>query len=161
MAKRKHYTDDDVAVALSFLRSAGYPDKRGALEDASRHTGVPRRTLQRWYRGEHHPINDELVTQKAVDLEAAIDSELADIFGSLKDAREEASYKDLVVAAGIFIEKKQLLAGKPTERIATIQEELASIPEGDRPGIIDAAEQYIDGVRRGRIATGDSGLSDW
>lgn len=137
------YTDDDVAVALAFLKASGYPEAKGAMAKTSRHTGVPRNTLRRWVRGEMHPVGIEVVARKTVDLAVAIENELAEIFGEMDNARADASYKDLAVAAGIFIEKKQLIEGKPTERVATIQEELAKTPEDERAAIIAEAEQII------------------
>jgi hypothetical protein len=139
----KQYTDDDVATALAFLEASGYPNKKGSLELASRHTRVPTRTLRRWYIGQMHPVSDNNVARKKVDLAEALDNELAEIFAALMDARDEASYKDLATAAGIFIDKKQLLTGKPTARIATVQEELAETPEDERAAVIAEAQQII------------------
>ncbi len=140
---KKHYTDDEVAVALAFLKASGYPDAKGAMAKTARHTGVPRNTLRRWVRGEMHPVGIEVVARKTIDLTVAINNELAEIFGEMDAAREGASYKDLAVAAGIFIEKKQLIEGKPTERVATIQEELAETPEDERAAVIAEAQQII------------------
>jgi hypothetical protein len=153
----KQYTDDDVATALAFLEASGYPDKKGALEMASRHTRVPTRTLRRWYIGQMHPISDNTVARKKVDLAEALDNELAEIFAARTDARDEASYKDLATAAGIFIDKKQLLTGKPTQRISTVQEELAETPEDERDAVIAEAEAII---RSGFVGSSGSQTPD-
>lgn len=123
------YSDEDVAVALAFLKAAGYPDTKGAMDKASRHTGVPRNTLRRWVRGEMHPVGSEVVARKTVDLASAIKNELAEIFPAMADARADASYKDLATAAAIFTDKLQLLEGKPTaineDRVSDAREQLA------------------------------------
>lgn len=125
----KHYTDDEQAVALAYLRAAGYPDKPGALKDAARHTGVSGKQLVRWYRGESTPPPDNLVSEKVFDLQTAINEELQKIFDAMGAVREDASYKDLATAAGIFADKAQLLAGKPTaineERVSDARDRLA------------------------------------
>lgn len=52
----------------------------------------------------------------------AINQELAAIFGrDLDDVRAEASYKDRMTAAGILIDKRQLLEGGPTARTEIVQ----------------------------------------
>ena len=141
---KRIYTDEDVAVALSFLKASGYPDKKGAMTTAAKHTGVPRNTLRRWANGEMHAVGNEVVARKTVDLAAVIDNELAEIFDEMNVARPDASYKDLAVAAGILIEKKQLIAGEPTHRIATtVEEELEDVPPDDRPYILAEAERLL------------------
>lgn len=120
--EKKRYTDDDVAVALAFLKSAGYPQQEGAMDKASRHTGIPRNTLRRWYTGEMHPVGNELVSLKKIEMSDAIENELAEIFSAMGSARDEASYKDLTTAAGILIDKRQLLSGSDTAKVTlTVQ----------------------------------------
>lgn len=143
MAK-KQYTDDEVAVALAFLKASGYPTVKGAMDKAARHTGIARNTLRRWARGESHPVGANVVARKTLDLKAVIDNELVEIFDEMDVARDGASYKDLAVAAGILIEKKQLIAGEPTQRIATtVEEELEDVPPDDRPFILAEAERLL------------------
>ena len=139
----KHYSDEDKAVALAYLQAAGYPDKPGALKDAARHTGISARQLQRLYREQSAKPNDNLVAQKTFELKTAINEELASIFNAMGLVREDASYKDLATAAGIFTDKYQLLEGKPTSRVATVHEELAETPEDERAAVLAEAEQII------------------
>ena len=113
----KHYTDDEKAVALAYLKAAGYPDRPGSLTDASRHTGMSTRQLQRLYKGDSVKPSDILVAKKEFELETALTEELAAIFDAMGGIRDEASYKDLATAAGIFIDKRQLLTNSPTQNI--------------------------------------------
>lgn len=139
----KHYTDDEQAVALAYLKAAGYPDRRGSLKEAARHTGISENQLRRWFRGENSPPSTNLVTEKVFDLTTAINEELAHIFNAMGNVREDASYKDLGTVAAIFTDKLQLLTGKPTARIATVAEELAETPEDERDAVIAEAQQII------------------
>ena len=125
----KHYSDDDKAVALAYLRAAGYPDRDGALTDAARHTGISGQQLRRWFRGENSPPNDNIVTQKEFELHTALSAELEHILDAMGNVREDASYKDLATALGIITDKVRLLEGKPTaineDRISDARERLA------------------------------------
>lgn len=116
MAKRNSYTDEYRASAVALLEGAGYPDKEGALSQMARHLRVPARTLSRWFNGEQNPPPDQLVNEKKADLVETINAELTSIFAAMGKARDEASYKDLTTAAGILIDKRQLLSGGATER---------------------------------------------
>jgi hypothetical protein len=122
MAKRNHYTDKQRAAAVAMLEGMGYPDKKGALSAVSNHTGIPLPTLYRWFHGVQNPPPSELVNETKIDLAAAIRRELANLFPAMDGARLGADYKELATAAGILIDKLQLLEGKPT----AINEERAS-----------------------------------
>jgi len=98
------------------LQAAGYPEKKGSLERVSDHLGVPRSTLSGWANGKHNPPPSELRLEKKEDLQQFIIRELSCIFGEMDDARKDASYRDLSTAAGILIDKIQLLTGGPTGR---------------------------------------------
>lgn len=117
MGLQPKYDDEFRASAVLMLEAAGYPDTEGSLARVSERLNVPARTLSRWARGEQNPPPDRVVKRKKVDLQKAIRAELAAIFAQMDEARADASYKDLTIAAGILIDKQQLIEGKPTQRI--------------------------------------------
>lgn len=113
----KHYTDEEKAVAMAYLVAGGYPDKPGALADASYHTGISKRQLQRLWRGDSDKPDDKIVAQKVPDVQAHIATEIEHIFEAMGLVREDASYRDLGWVLGVLIDKWQLLSGGATERI--------------------------------------------
>lgn len=98
------------------LEAAGYPKKEGALMAVASRLQVPHQTLSRWGRAIQNPPPPDLVHEKRIDLVG----ELTDLLGlTLTAAKEtvgDASYRELATAIGIFVDKIQLLTGKPTER---------------------------------------------
>ena len=117
MPKRKSYDDKFRASAVVMLEAAGYPTEKGALQKVADNLGVPAMTISRWFKKSNNPAPNDLVNEKAIDLLEAIRHELGAVFGEMPNAREFASYKDLATAAGILIDKLQLLENKPTERV--------------------------------------------
>ncbi len=115
MTKRR-YNDEFRTSAVLMLEAAGYPGKEGSLAQVSKHVSVPRSTLQGWFNGTRNPPPPDMRHEKRIDLLSAIQTELAYIFPAMADRRQDASYRELVTAAGILIDKLQLLSGKPTWR---------------------------------------------
>lgn len=141
MAKRKSYDDKFRASAVVMLEAAGYPTEKGALARTAEHLHVPAMTLSRWFRKAQNPPPNELVTEKRGELKDFVRSELSAIFGDMPIVRPDASYKDLATAAGILIDKLQLLENKPTERVEhsgnlTVEERASRIA-----AIFDAARE--------------------
>ena len=114
MAARNWHNDEFRASAVLMLEAAGYPDRKGALSQVSGRLGVPLSTLRGWFNGQHNPPPAKLRNEKRIDLLEAIRDELAEIFPAMAERRIDASYRELVTAAGILIDKQQLLTGKPT-----------------------------------------------
>lgn len=112
---RKRYDDKFRANAVVMLEAAGYPNKKGALEQVSRHLGIPHPTLHRWIKEKNNPAPSELVQEKRKELRELLEDELRAIFQEMPSARSEAGYRDLGTVAGILFDKKQLIDGKPTE----------------------------------------------
>jgi hypothetical protein len=110
------YDDKFRASAVIMLQAEGYPDRPGALMKIAKHLKVPKTTLSRWYNKTSNPPPPEIVTEKKTELKEYITLELGGIFEDMPNARSEASYKDLATAAGILIDKLQLLNNEPTER---------------------------------------------
>jgi hypothetical protein len=115
MANRKRYSDEDRASLMVMLESKGYPNTLGALKEVAAYSGVHVRVLRRWWLGTQNPPPDNLVSLKKIDLAEAINQELNGIFESMKTARKDADYRALGTVAGILMDKKFLLEGKPTE----------------------------------------------
>jgi hypothetical protein len=114
---RTKYTDAFIAQVMASLIAAGYPGKRGALQSVAHANGVPYQTVARWFNKQANPIPDELVVDAVDDLSAAIKRELDGVLVAMGERRSEASYRDLTIAAGILVDKAQLLDGHATERI--------------------------------------------
>ena len=98
------------------LEAAGYPGQKGALERVAQHLKMPPSTLHGWANGTRNPPPTQLRCEKKEDLIGCIKAELSNVFTEMGQAREDASYRDLTIAAGILIDKLQLLTGEPTER---------------------------------------------
>lgn len=109
------------------LEAAGYPDRKGALTAVSKKLNTPHNTLLQWYRKTTNPPPSELRQEKRFDLIEAIKAEVESAFGRLPDVRGEATYKEITTSIAIFIDKLQILEGKPTH-ILEIQ---AMIERGD------------------------------
>lgn len=114
--KRKRYDDEYRASAVLMLEAAGFPNKEGALTYVSTHLGLPHQTLARWARATQNPPPSNMVHKKGLDLISAIQNELSEIFPAMAGRREDANYRELATAAGILIDKLQLLTGRPTWR---------------------------------------------
>lgn len=136
MAKsQRRYTDEQRASFVVMLEAAGYPDTPGALKRVAANAGVHENVLRRWYKGTSNPAPTTIVSRKKIDLKKAIDDELSAIFKEMHVKREDADYRALGTVAGILMDKKLLLEGKPTERIA----------------VDDWHSQAIEDIKAGRI----------
>jgi len=98
------------------LEAAGYPDQKGALARVAANLSMPPSTLQGWINGHRNPPPTELRCEKKADVIEFIKGEIPQVFRELGDARQDASYRDLMVGLGILVDKWQLLAGGPTGR---------------------------------------------
>lgn len=125
------------------LEAAGYPNVVGSLSRVSRETGVPARTLSRWFNGEQNPPPDRMVNNKRFDVVQALKDEVASALNEMNTARSEASYRDLGVVVGILLDKQLLLEGKPTQRIENIATLLDELPEDEYAAIVEEARRVI------------------
>ena len=112
----RRYDDEFRASAVLMLEAAGYPEREGGLSQVAGHLDVPLSTLRGWFTGAHNPPPAKVRNQKKIDLREAIREELAGIFPAMAEKRQDATYRELATAAGILIDKDQLLSGQPTER---------------------------------------------
>lgn len=108
---RKHYTEEHIAHAMAVYRSNG-----GNLKRTSAATGVARSTLRQWASGDYGEGKSPASIEDKTD---AIGAKLTAKFGeiavaSLDAARDkiaDASFRDLLIGAGIATEKRELLQG--------------------------------------------------
>lgn len=103
---------------MLMLEAAGYPDREGALSQVAGHLSVPLSTVRGWFLGTRNPPPAELRNEKRIDFLEAIREELEGIFPAMKEKRIDASYRELATAAGIMLDKHQLLSGRPTGAVA-------------------------------------------
>jgi hypothetical protein len=111
MKRARHsYSTEDKAAALTLLDF-----HRGNVKRAARAAGVPRKTLAQWRDGKG--VSAEVVSLhylKRSDLADRIENLLHLLIDAVPGKIEQASLLETVKAAGIFIDKMQLLRGKPT-----------------------------------------------
>lgn len=132
--QRRRYDDKFRASAVVMLEAAGYPDKKGALEQTSKRTGVPISTLHGWFNATRNPPPADVRNEKRKELRELLEDELRAIFQEMPNARSEAGYKDLGTVAGILFDKKQLIDGKPTQ----ITEDVSNLSDEERSNRITA-----------------------
>lgn len=150
--KRRRYTDEERASLIVMLQSEGYPTKLGALRKIAKYSGVPERTLQRWWKGDNNPPPDKLVAQKKGSMIDALESVAWKLVGSLDDddAIADAPLQQRATAYGIVMDKLRLLQGLPTDIVQLVPDVVKAIQDlGQSPaevfeGIIRRAKQHQD-----------------
>ncbi len=125
------------------LEAQGYPDRQGALMSVANKLHVPHATLSRWARNIQNPPPPDMVHEKRIDLVAELTELLGLTLKAAKGAVDEASYKELATAIGIYVDKLQLLSGGPTER-----QEINVTDHRERilAGIARKADGYVAGT---------------
>lgn len=112
MGKRS-YSEAEKVAALLTLETNG-----GNVARTSRETHIPRKTIEGWRDGKG--VNGDVADlrrENRVPLLERLTNELYEVLSLMPDKRAEAAYKDLVRAAGILVDKVQLLDGGATERV--------------------------------------------
>lgn len=143
--QRRRYDDKFRASAVVMLEAAGYPDKKGALQQVAGHLKIPATTLHGWYNATRNPPPTELRNEKRLELREVIREEIYGALEAAPGARAEAAYKDLITGAAILLDKLQLLEGKPTE--ITEHRESALDKLRSRLAGIAAAEEARNGAQ--------------
>ncbi len=109
----KHYTEKERAAALAALEI-----NKGVVARTARELGIPRSTLNEWVsENRHHKkeaVEEEMPAARA-DLAERLDRIAHSILDFIPAALPEAQLKELTVALGIVVDKKQLLRGQPTQ----------------------------------------------
>src|SRR5262245_48805488 len=110
MASQRRYTDDERAAALAALAA-----NNGNLLKTARDLGIPKSTLQQWAQGTTHPEAAVNAEQKKGPMAERFDAFVHRVLGlTTDDDIRKASLKDRFTAAGIAVDKANLLRGKPT-----------------------------------------------
>lgn len=108
MAKRR-YSDQDRAAGLALLDANG-----GNLSETSRQSGYPIKTLADWRDGAVADDVAEIRKEKKQELSELFEGIARDILKAAPDKIDDATLKDAMVAAGVAVDKMQLLKGQPT-----------------------------------------------
>jgi len=116
MPTNRAYDDQFRASAVLMLEAAGYPDRKGALEEVANALHVPDATISRWANGKSNPPPAYVVSEKREELGIRLE-ELAHklLDNALRAAGDsEAGIQTLAISLGIILDKRQLLRGAPT-----------------------------------------------
>lgn len=108
------YTDNDRAQHILMLEVAGYPQKKGALWQYSKQSGIPHATLSRWFRSKSNPPPIEIVHNKKRDMKEALRALILDLVDHAHDAANDAGLDPITRGIGIAVDKLLLLEDKPT-----------------------------------------------
>ena len=116
MAKRKwtDYSDEDKASAVLMLEAAGYPDRKGAMSQVVRELGVPESTPRSWAKNEHGAPPAKVRDRKKGELIESLNEVATKLIEHLGDIADTGDVRETATAAGIVIDKLQLLRGDST-----------------------------------------------
>jgi len=116
VAKRKwtDYSDEDKASAVLMLEAAGYPDRKGAMSQVVRELGVPESTLRSWAKNEHGAPPAKVRDRKKGELIESLNEVATKLIEHLGDIADTGDVRETATAAGIVIDKLQLLRGDST-----------------------------------------------
>ena len=119
-------------------------DPFATIKSAAKAAGLPvaaTRALLKRFQVRYAPVNDEIRKYKTDELIGVLEDRLARTLHYLDDyALSTASASTLTLAAGILIDKIQLLKGLPTARVA----------HEDRRNMTELIEEMVkEGKRRG------------
>lgn len=132
---RRAYTDEQKAEALAVLKA-----NAGNITRTAQHTGIPRKTLAEWSKGNHVSAQaEEMIEEKVDELADKLEKIAHMITDSMPEKIERAGLRDASVSLGVVIDKRNLLIGKPT-----------SISENrtDKARYETAIQQMMDEMKR-------------
>lgn len=150
MASHRTYTEDEIASALATLRA-----NNGNAKKTAHHLGISRTTLRQW--AGLSPIQGKQVTEaqvanKSEQLANKLDVLALRLVDKVSDQLDEipaetsGDVKNLLVAAGITIEKASFARGGPTNRNETGLKVSLVAPDGRSfPSLRAAAQASIEG----------------
>lgn len=135
LTMKRTYTDEQKAEALAVLKANG-----GNLTRTAGATGIPRKTLAEWSKGNHvSDAAEALIPQKVDELADKLEKIAHLISDSLPEKIEKAGLRDASVSLGVVIDKRNLLIGKPTS---------ISESRSDKARYETAIQQLIDEMKR-------------
>lgn len=126
MSKRRHYSDDERAACLAALAANG-----GNLKKTARQAGVPEATLRKWARGDARRPGADLCARKKAELADLFEAQARDCLAAITPEKvAAANVQQLLVSAGVAVDKMRLLRNQPTENVASlvIVEEIVDAP---------------------------------
>jgi len=115
---RRTYSDKQIAEACAIFDSC-----RGNLLEASRESGVPRKTLERWVRGQSNRVSAASVAPEMATLRhmegLSIADRLESLIGNILDVAPgklaEAPFGQSMTGLSIAVDKMRLLRDQPTQ----------------------------------------------
>lgn len=132
--RKSGYSQNQRATYVAFLLSAGYPFRRGAIRYTQDKTGIHNSHLKRWFMDVEKYIGYDNLKSEIMKLEELLETEIEAIFTELKAKRENATFKDLGIINGIFIDKLVALQGGVSSRTETIINSWQDIVEQAKKG---------------------------
>lgn len=127
--KRRTYDDKFRASAVVMLDAAGYPNKKGALQEVADHLGISRQVLTNWAQATHNAPPQDVLQEKKTEL-ADLFENAARIYlahATTPDVVADVSGNASMTAAAIAVDKMQLLRGLPTEIVGMIPDVIAAL----------------------------------
>src|SRR5690606_150963 len=133
--QRRRYSDEERAEAVLAVKMNGGNVKHTAVQP-----GIPEATLRGWSNAERgtrlpqrNPPDAKVHAKKQEGLSSLLDNAIRDALGYLPEKWTEATAREIAIAIGVFIDKKQLLDGEPTElqerRIIVERDGISTLPE--------------------------------
>lgn len=126
MANTRQYTDEEIAHALAMLRANGNNVMRTA-----RALRMPRETLNQWAGGKGTRAGKKVTDDKVEDALSLLTPKLDKLVHRIMDKALEgvervevtkaSELRDLLVSAGINIEKGSFVRGGPTSRTEQVR----------------------------------------
>jgi hypothetical protein len=112
-------------------RTSTKTSEEGKYAEVFEKVGVPKRTLRNWLDGTRNRFDLESIEEVGAELKTLATKELFNVFDEMDLAREDANYRDLVIGAGILIDKIQLLSGNATQntQVTFSREGFSTLPE--------------------------------
>lgn len=137
--KYRKYSDKFKAGALALVQASTRETTDAKVTEVAKHLKMPEKTLWYWvsegvHAGDEIAEKDmaEEVEEAVQELDALFETELRAILKTMAGKREEAQYKELMIAAGIFADKIKALRDKPTPNtkqiIAFKREGISTVP---------------------------------
>jgi transposase-like protein len=107
---KRSYTDEERGNALAALAANG-----GNVSRTAAALGIPAKTLEHWAKGERQPRSAQMGELKKGPLADAFEDLARQLLAGMTPAKiADANLQQLATAAGIAVDKMQLLRGKPT-----------------------------------------------
>jgi hypothetical protein len=132
---KRRYSDEEKATALAALEANG-----GNIKTTAAKLGIPRMTLASWANGGCSEAVTNIRHVKKAELADAFESLARKLVEAMHAKISEANLQATATAAGICVDKMQLLRGKPT----SIREEMTDAEADARIRELGVQLGYFD-----------------